>query len=133
MKRPKPTTKRPPDGPWRPPNGGPPDFGRRSCIDHPVQVWYDAARHRDRFVFYMGRCVVCLVPTWRFDDGENDPRGVLGDHAYWATGLTRRGVEFAVTTCATCANDQDKYLRALVLGHEMLDTDRHLSDGIRIV
>jgi hypothetical protein len=120
-----------PDEFWRVPRGQDPDFGRKASVSHPVQIWYDGWRNRERVLRSKGRCVVCLRPTWAFDDGENDPRGVLGDSAYWYTDLTHNGIEYAVTTCALCANDYDRYQQAQQLGREMLDTGRFLLDGIR--
>lgn len=107
--------------PWRIPDGQPLRFGRGSSLTHQVLIWYDAARHRDRVLRFMGCCIACGMPTWSFDDGENDPRGPLGDAAYWSTGIEFNGAEYRVTTCSVCANDYVRWLRAQRLGLAELD------------
>ncbi len=61
---------------------------------------------------FMGKCVCCHRRTYAFDDGENDPRGVLGDHA--ASGVVPSderppmlGTE--VPACFTCMNEEWSY------------------------
>jgi hypothetical protein len=108
--------------PWPVPRGELPDFGHRASLIYPVQRWHDDMRQRDRIVRFMGPCVTCRRLTWAFDDGENDPRGVLGDSAYWHTDLTHRGVDYEITTCAICANDQIKYDRAQALAVQWLES-----------
>lgn len=110
--------------PWRVPEMQAPDFGRRSGIAHPVQIWHDYWRHRDRVLRFMGRCIVCLLPTWAFDDGDNDPRGVLGDHAYWSTDLDYRGFAYDITTCVSCANSEARWRQAKYLAERELDSRR---------
>lgn len=77
----------------------------------PVQVWWDPWRRRDRVVRYRGRCVVCGWLLWGFDDGENDPRGVLGD---FTAGFSLDPADFdregpQVGLCCACANNGDTY------------------------
>lgn len=77
----------------------------------PVQVWYDGWRSRDRVLRYYGRCVVCGWLVWGFDDGENDPRGVLGD---FTVGFSLHADEYgragpSVGLCCGCGNDYDRY------------------------
>jgi hypothetical protein len=71
-----------------------------------VQIYHDSWRGTNRTCRYRGDCRACDRRTYAFDDGQNDPRGPLGDHAYWpvenATGVK-------VTACAVCANDYDAY------------------------
>lgn len=107
--------------PWPVPAGEAPDF--RAALLHPVQRWYDHWRRRDRIVRFMGLCVVCSRRTWAFDDGENDPRGVLGDSAYWHTDLTYKGVDYEITTCAICANDHPRYCQAQALAVQWLKSE----------
>lgn len=101
-----------PSEPVQVPDGQRPMFDRNSSYTRPVQIWHDSMRNRDRTVRFIGLCIECRTPTWAFDDGENDPRGVLGDAACWPTDLTYRGEEYEVTTCSVCANDYEKYRRA---------------------
>jgi SAM-dependent methyltransferase len=86
----------------------------------PVQVWYDGWRGRDRILRYHGRCIVCGWILWGFDDGENDPRGVLGDftvgfsldpEAYGQAGPP-------VGLCCGCGNDGDRYHAGLKLAEQ---------------
>ena len=45
----------------------------------PVQIWYDGWSGRDRILRYRAQCATCGWLLWGFDDGQNDPRGVLGE------------------------------------------------------
>lgn len=91
-------------------------------VEHPrynlnaPQVWYDSWRNTDRVLRYRGRCVVCRTRTYGFDDGENDPRGVLGDRAtsaYVAADHEMEGPD--VPACFYCQNDEPRYRRGLDL------------------
>lgn len=53
--------------------------------------------------------MVCGRNCWAFDDGENDPRGPLGDNALW-TVESEDGYD--LRTCAVCANDERSYRTA---------------------
>lgn len=78
------------------------------------QVWRDAWRNADRVLRYTGDCVTCGRRTYAFDDGENDPRGVLGDRAadpLVAEEHGRRGPD--VPQCFLCGNDYDRYKRTM--------------------
>lgn len=78
------------------------------------QVWHDEWRNADRILRYKGDCVVCRTSTYGFDDGQNDPRGVLGDHAaspFVAEEYELRGPD--VPMCFMCANDYEHYSRGL--------------------
>jgi len=89
---------------------------RAAARSMPVQAWRDGWRGgRVRILRYCAECIACELPVWGFDDGENDPRGVLGEHsAGWSidpdevedVGPTPIGV------CATCANDGASSKRA---------------------
>lgn len=71
-----------------------------------VLVWHDEWRNRDRVLRWQGPCLGCARQTWAFDDGENDPRGILGDAALWTVIVEdRMGIEVEVRACAICAND----------------------------
>jgi hypothetical protein len=98
-------------------------LGLLTIGEHRVRVVYDGWRQRDRTFRYTGPCIVCKRKTWSFDDGENDPRGMLGDHALWiTTAEARDGAEVELRTCSICANDYDRYMRAL----DMAKTGRNL-------
>lgn len=84
-------------------------------VDYP-QVWHDGWRNADRTCRYKGNCVVCGTRTYAFDDGENDPRGVLGDHA--ASPMVAEDFDYTgddVPCCFMCANDYDRYTRAVTI------------------
>ena len=93
--------------------------GLSTIRDHRVRVVYDGWRNRDRVFRYTGPCIVCDRKTWAFDDGENDPRGMLGDHALWTTTAEdRSGDEVELRTCAICANDYGAYQTAMSMATE---------------
>lgn len=81
-----------------------------------AQLWYDSWRHAWRVLRFCGTCVVCGRRTYNFDDGENDPRGVLGDRA--AQNVTHEDVDALaeneyVAACFPCMNEEPKYRLAL--------------------
>lgn len=76
---------------------------------HVVQVIWDSWRNRDRTCRFKGKCVSCGRRTFGFDDGENDPRGMLGDHAWWPVDCDHDDGTHDVTLCALCANDEPSY------------------------
>jgi len=45
------------------------------------QEYNDHWRNTIRPCRYVGECILCHRRTFEFDDGENDPRGALGEHA----------------------------------------------------
>lgn len=101
-----------------------PYLTRGAAETMPVQVWRDSWRGRDRVLRYGADCAVCTRPVWKFDDGENDPRGVLGDasggwsldpNEYDRTGLV-------VGLCALCGNDGDAYRRGLAMAERLWST-----------
>jgi len=84
-----------------------------------VQIWHDDWRDRDRTLRYTGECVVDGRRTYAFDDGENDPRGVLGDHA--GSPLIAEEYEYIgadVPLCFSCANTYELYQRGLEIAKE---------------
>ena len=91
------------------------DF-RRSVFE------YDdlGGHHIARFV---GSCVWCNVRTYATDDGSDDPRGMLGDHAAMPFDPTEYGATGDnVPCCFMCQNDTErKYRSALqrakTIGH----------------
>lgn len=95
-------------------------------VDSP-QRWHDGWRNVDRVMRYYGRCKTCGIRTYAFDDGENDPRGVLGDHANdsldlaehlndgEAAEVTRVG-GVLVPACFGCTNDYDRYQALIRIG-----------------
>ncbi|MFI7608483.1 class I SAM-dependent methyltransferase [Micromonospora sp. NPDC049366] len=87
----------------------------QGAIGAPVQVWYDSWRRRDRVLRWRGQCHGCQLLVWGFDDGENDPRGVLGNHsAGWSLEPTEyQAAGPAVALCAMCGNTYESYKAAL--------------------
>jgi predicted RNA methylase len=88
-----------------------PRLSGEAAATAPVQVWWDAWRRKDRVLRYRGRCVVCGWLLWGFDDGENDPRGILGD---FTAGFSLDAEDYdlhgpSVGLCCGCANDGDHY------------------------
>jgi len=78
------------------------------------QLWHDGWRNTDRVCRYKGECVICRRRTYAFDDGENDPRGVLGDHAaspLVAEEFERTGPD--VPLCFDCGNTYERYQQAV--------------------
>lgn len=76
-----------------------------------VQVWYDVWCKQDRILRYKARCVTCERPVWGFDDGDNDPRGVLGGNS---AGFSLHAQDYDITgpsvgLCAICGNDSERY------------------------
>ena len=107
----------PSPGPAAPPQVQDIDF---NGSEH-VVVWYDPWRQSDRTCRYVGRCVVCGRRTWAFDDGENDPRGVLGDHA--AAPLVAEDYDCTggdVPLCFLHANEEWSYKSALDIARRVL-------------
>lgn len=80
-------------------------------------IWHDSWRNADRTFRFKGKCVACGRKTWGADDGENDPRGILGDHATHA--LSAEDYDMTgpdVPLCAMCGNDEGGYRQALHIG-----------------
>lgn len=84
------------------------------------QIWYDEWRNRERRCQYYGDCITCGRRCYGFTDGENDPRGVLGDHAVsmiYASDYDMNGED--VIACFLCQNDYDLYNRGLRLAEKI--------------
>lgn len=78
------------------------------------QIWHDTHRNRDRVLRYFGHCVGCNRRTYGFDDGENDPRGMAGDHAVSIeTARDHDLVGPDVVACFMCMNDEPTYHRVM--------------------
>jgi hypothetical protein len=99
-------------------NDKPPAFGDHGRRDITTRSWFDPWRQRTRTFTYRGACVACRRATWDADDGENDPRGVLGDHASHALVAAESGADPGlpdVPVCAICGNDYDRYQQAVAV------------------
>jgi hypothetical protein len=92
------------------------------------QLIHDGWRNTDRICRYRGACSYCGTRTYAFDDGENDPRGMLGDHAADALDFAehldpadaaevRRVNLPELPACFGCMNDYDRY-------HALMDKAR---------
>lgn len=80
------------------------------------QIWYDSWRNRDRIIRYKGRCYndLCGKRTFGADDGENDPRGVLGDFASSPLCAEDYGmVGEDIPMCYPCSDEEGTYKRVL--------------------
>lgn len=95
------------------------------------QLYHDGWRNRNRTLRYKGDCVVCGRRTYAFDDGENDPRGVLGDRA--ASPLHAADHGYAgdpVPLCFPCANDPNAHEAALDVAADRWEpTDEDREEG----
>lgn len=95
-----------------------PYMSRAAALTMPVQGWRDGWRGSDRVLRYRADCAVCGCPVWGFDDGENDPRGVLGDQS---AGFSLDPYEYdamagmPVGLCVICGSEREPYERALSL------------------
>lgn len=89
-------------------------------VDSPQKI-RDDRRGTERIMRYYGPCSYCGIRTYAFDDGENDPRGMLGDHAADpftlsehvnetdAAHLIETGTDVTLPACFCCTNDYDRY------------------------
>lgn len=88
------------------------------------QLWHDSWRNQDRVIRYKGRCFSDRCDhrrTFAADDGENDPRGVLGDHA--TSPLVAEDYEMIgpdLILCFDCANEYSSYKEALIYAKRKL-------------
>jgi hypothetical protein len=87
----------------------------------PVQAWHDAWRGRDRVLRFRAQCVTCRWFLWGFDDGENDPRGVLGHHS---AGFSLDAADYdrtgpSIGLCPICANTRNSHEVALTHAYRM--------------
>lgn len=85
------------------------------------QKYYDSWRNRERTCLYSGQCINCMVRTYGFTDGENDPRGILGERAKSSPDpmsdapelydeAERLGVTLEdVPACFLCMNEEGSY------------------------
>ncbi len=68
-----------------------------------------------RILRFRDKCVGCGSRCYGFDDGENDPRGILGEKhsADWLEPHASNGLEYAHVACFACMNDEPRYLFAI--------------------
>jgi hypothetical protein len=93
------------------------------------QFYRDSWRNSIRRLDYTGRCVICNRRTYAFEDGENDPRGIIGDRAgspLYASDYEKQGPSIPV--CFLCSNDEPSYRRALALANGFW-SDKAASNG----
>lgn len=65
---------------------------------------------KDRICRFQGACTYCRRRTYAFDDGENDPRGMLGDHAASPATASEYGYRGPdVPACFGCMNEEHSY------------------------
>ena len=81
------------------------------------QQYYCHWRNATRTIRYYGQCPVCGTRLYGAEDGDNDPRGILGYHAVdWLHPAEYGKQGAAVAVCFACLNDtEEKYRRALAL------------------
>lgn len=87
-------------------------------VEQRWQRWHDQWRNADRDVRWHGNCIGCGRNVYAFDDGDNDPRGVLGDNALNEVELEDLVSETTIDLicCAICANDYNLYHNVLAIG-----------------
>ncbi len=73
-------------------------------------------RNEDRTLRYQGDCVICGRRTWAADDGENDPRGIMGDHAVFWLVASEDGDDMEgpdVPLCFPCGDTYEPHMLAV--------------------
>ena len=86
-----------------------------------VQFYQDSWRNETRTLRYVGKCWACHRRTYQFDDGENDPRGILGDHAGAPLVASDYGAHGErLPLCFACANEEASYKAALAYARSHL-------------
>lgn len=85
------------------------DFKKRE-----PQEYYDSWRAENRILHYYGRCVICHRACYGFEDGHNDPRGILGIHAVSMLHADEYDIKGEdITACFMCMNEESSYNKAL--------------------
>lgn len=79
------------------------------------QRYKDPWRNKVRILRYKGKCIGCGSRCYGFDDGENDPRGVLTErHSADSVGpYSDRQLRSEHVACFGCTNDEPRYRWAL--------------------
>ena len=81
-----------------------------------VQYYEDHWRGTIRLLRFQGKCVVCRSRTYGFDDGEDDPRGILGAHASAPfSAADHNMVGSDVPACFMCQDDEHRYNLGLTI------------------
>lgn|SRR3990167_1875963 len=80
---------------------------------HKPQKYWDSWRNKERVCNYVGKCVNCGSTVYEFEDGENDPRGILTErHAnssVTADMADLKGTYSEVPACFKCMNEEDSH------------------------
>lgn len=74
------------------------------------QKYFCSWNNKERIMRYKGHCECCFIRTYGFDDGYDDPRGPLGDHANTnlrAEEYNKKGRD--IVACFGCSNDYFRY------------------------
>jgi hypothetical protein len=92
-----------------------PQFTAVAVTTMPVQVWRSAWTGGDLVLRYRGRCLACGWLLWGFDDGQNDPRGVLGP---FSAGLSLHAGDHDMTgppigLCGYCRDTSERCSSAM--------------------
>jgi hypothetical protein len=70
---------------------------------------------QERRCHFVGHCILCNRRTYAMEDGDNDPRGILGDHAVAPLFAGEHGkVGSPLPACFFCQNDSEQRYRALM-------------------
>jgi hypothetical protein len=88
--------------------------GVRFNTTHP-QSYKDGWSNTQRVIRFKGFCVLCGRWTFGHDDGQDDPRGILGDHA--AAELVAAEYDMSgpdVPACFFCQNDTEERYNAVL-------------------
>lgn len=74
------------------------------------QMYFCSWIYKKRIMRYKGDCECCHIRTYGFDDGYDDPRGPLGDHANANLVAVEYGTSGSdIVACFGCANDYSRY------------------------
>lgn len=79
------------------------------------QLFEDRWRNKVRRCEYVGACATCSRRCYEFADGDNDPRGPLGDHAIgrdvWLS-KSERALDALDVKLVQCFNCENEYVQA---------------------
>jgi len=98
------------------------DIDRRKTI----QFYYDAWDYKVVVCRAYGKCKGCGSKLFAFDEGGNDPRGVLGDHVECSVEASEYGmVGKTIPACFYCMNDEHQYNNILSYAYRKVWKDKN--------
>lgn len=92
-----------------------------------VQFYIDYWRNEVRECRKTGNCVICGISVFSFTDGQDDPRGPLGDHADDSvTEIDGENLRRPIAACFMCMNEEGPYTRVMARAQKRLERERRL-------